>query len=95
MDGSAVSSVRLFTAHGTVVYVEPSGELRHGYESVNPENATFLSNGKYLAPPPSQSEEALDKNRPASARGSPAGNATVASIERNQPFSTLPRYKLT
>jgi SAM-dependent methyltransferase len=37
---------RLFTTHGTVLYIDPaSGELRHGAIGQSPENAFFVSSG--------------------------------------------------
>jgi hypothetical protein len=44
---SATPSNRLFTSHGTVLYVDPAGELRHGPADSSPINASLVSDGAY------------------------------------------------
>jgi hypothetical protein len=45
---STTPSNRLFTTHGTVLYVDPtSGELRHGPPDSSPINASLVSGGSY------------------------------------------------
>jgi hypothetical protein len=44
--GSTVLPPRLFTAHGTVLYIDPgSGELRHGQHQSSPANVRLTSDG--------------------------------------------------
>jgi Protein of unknown function (DUF5672) len=48
MSEAAALPPRLFTTHGTVLYVDPaSGELRHGALEGSPANARFVSDGAH------------------------------------------------
>src|SRR5580704_14963627 len=49
-DFSTRPAARLFTSFGTVLYIDASGELRHGAVETSPENAFFAANQSSAGP---------------------------------------------